>query len=207
MRQKDWPEGYTLASSMNFKFPLFSAIAIETVVTNASAEGIALLTQLLYWNPSKRPTTAAVLRLPYFQKHVHASQPNRRITSHKLSQKSSIPVTQSDYHVNHVDGKEVANMKSSLTYSELGNGDPFTKNGNNESDDQSDFLASKTTVAAQQSRSSTESSLTRASGMSMKDQSMSRSRMAPGQAKNNSRSAREYPVAEPIAELCFSHSS
>ena len=98
---------------------------------------------------------------------------------------------QSDYHVNHADGKELSTIKPSVTYTELGNMDALMRNGNNEADE-SDFLTSKTTGALQQSRSSTDSTLTRASGMSVKEQSMSRSRIVPGQAiKSSSRSARE----------------
>lgn len=53
---------------MNFKFPQFSRIAMETIVPNGSPECAVLLTHLLDWNPSKRPTTSDALRYPYFSK-------------------------------------------------------------------------------------------------------------------------------------------
>jgi len=53
---------------MNFKFPQFTAMSIETIVPNASPECGILLSHLLYWNPSKRPTTSSALRYPYFSK-------------------------------------------------------------------------------------------------------------------------------------------
>ena len=61
-----------MASSMNFKFPQFSTISFESLVPNACPEGIALLTETLYWNPSKRPTTSQALRSGYFK-----NQPNK----------------------------------------------------------------------------------------------------------------------------------
>lgn len=191
-QQKDWPEGHTLATAMNFKFPLFSAIALETVVTNASPDGIALLTQLLFWNPAKRPTTSGSLRHPYFQKYVTTNQSSRRISSNKLIPKSSIPVTKSEYHVSHEDGSEFKSMKSSLTHSELADGViSSNRNGHSESDE-SEILINKTSGVLQQSRSSTDSTLTRASRMSLKDQSAARSRNVPAQMINSSsRSARE----------------
>lgn len=178
---------------MNFKFPAFSAIALDTVVTNASPEAGSLLTQLLYWNPSRRPTTAATLRLPYFQKHIqsHINQPNRRLSSNTSTRnKGSIPVTRSDYHVNHMDEKELSTMKPSLTYSELGNVDSGPRNGNDSEADASQSLLTRASGAGQQSRSSTDSTLTRASGISVRDGNMSRSHAS--RAKTNSRSAGMY---------------
>ncbi|KAG1682990.1 Serine/threonine-protein kinase ICK [Nymphon striatum] len=57
--QKQWPEGYHLASLMNFKFPQFSATPLRSVVQNASPEAINLLNDMLKWNPH--------LKYPYFQ--------------------------------------------------------------------------------------------------------------------------------------------
>ncbi|KAG1682992.1 Serine/threonine-protein kinase ICK [Nymphon striatum] len=68
--QKQWPEGYHLASLMNFKFPQFSATPLRSVVQNASPEAINLLNDMLKWNPSKRPSSQQVcvhLKYPYFQ--------------------------------------------------------------------------------------------------------------------------------------------
>ncbi|KAG1651497.1 Serine/threonine-protein kinase ICK [Nymphon striatum] len=65
--QKQWPEGYHLASLMNFKFPQFSATPLRSVVQNASPEAINLLNDMLKWNPSKRPSSQQSLKYPYFQ--------------------------------------------------------------------------------------------------------------------------------------------
>ena len=52
---------------MNFKFPQFTAIALESIVTNACTEGVTFLTELLFWNPNNRPTTTSALRHSYFR--------------------------------------------------------------------------------------------------------------------------------------------
>ncbi|XP_050523410.1 serine/threonine-protein kinase ICK-like isoform X2 [Daktulosphaira vitifoliae] len=64
---KEWFEGYQLASAMNFKFPQFKKLVLNTVVPNASRDGINLLELLLSWNPIKRPNAQNALRQPYFQ--------------------------------------------------------------------------------------------------------------------------------------------
>lgn len=60
--QKEWPEGYVLASAMNFKFPKFSKIPLSSVVTGAGKEGITLIEDMLNWCPGKRPTAQQSLR-------------------------------------------------------------------------------------------------------------------------------------------------
>lgn len=65
--QKDWPEGYQLAASMNFRFPQFSAIPLKTIVQNASPDAIQILEEMLRWNPARRPTAGHCLRYNYFK--------------------------------------------------------------------------------------------------------------------------------------------
>ncbi|XP_026284833.1 serine/threonine-protein kinase MAK-like [Frankliniella occidentalis] len=63
----EWPQGFQLASSMNFKFPQFSRTQLPSIVPSASKDGIQLLELLLMWAPNKRPTAQQALRYPYFQ--------------------------------------------------------------------------------------------------------------------------------------------
>ncbi|GBL84851.1 hypothetical protein AVEN_93876-1 [Araneus ventricosus] len=62
----EWPEGYRLAAQMNFHFPKFSQISLADVVPGISIEGLTLLSDMLKWNPSLRPTAFLALRYPYF---------------------------------------------------------------------------------------------------------------------------------------------
>ncbi|KAM4718967.1 serine/threonine-protein kinase MAK isoform 2-T2 [Anableps anableps] len=67
VKKMDWPEGYQLASAMNFRFPQCVPTNLKTLIPNASKEAIALMQDLLQWDPKKRPTAVHALRYPYFQ--------------------------------------------------------------------------------------------------------------------------------------------
>uniref|UniRef100_A0A8D8M6Z6 Serine/threonine-protein kinase MAK n=1 Tax=Cacopsylla melanoneura TaxID=428564 RepID=A0A8D8M6Z6_9HEMI len=61
--KRDWPEGYTLASNMNFKFPQFRRVPLSTLIPHATGDAINLMESMLAYNPSKRPTAQQSLRL------------------------------------------------------------------------------------------------------------------------------------------------
>ncbi|XP_028324631.1 serine/threonine-protein kinase ICK-like [Gouania willdenowi] len=65
-KKNDWPEGYHLANIMNFRWPQCVPSNLKTLVPNASPEAIHLMTDLLQWDPKKRPSSAQALRYSYF---------------------------------------------------------------------------------------------------------------------------------------------
>ena len=65
--KEDWPEGYQLASAMNFKFPKLVATPLKQLISNSSNEGAQLMIDFLRWNPQRRPTAQQSLRYPFFQ--------------------------------------------------------------------------------------------------------------------------------------------
>ncbi|XP_066953829.1 serine/threonine-protein kinase MAK isoform X2 [Macrobrachium rosenbergii] len=67
--KRDWPEAYSLAQQMNFKFPQFSPTPLTTLIPNASADAIQLMSEMMRWNPARRPTAQQSLRYPYFKDH------------------------------------------------------------------------------------------------------------------------------------------
>ncbi|XP_068160720.1 serine/threonine-protein kinase MAK isoform X7 [Antennarius striatus] len=67
VKKTDWPEGHQLASAMNFRFPQCVPTHLKTLIPNASNEAIALMKDLLQWDPKKRPTAVQALRYQYFQ--------------------------------------------------------------------------------------------------------------------------------------------
>ncbi|XP_037829105.1 serine/threonine-protein kinase MAK isoform X7 [Kryptolebias marmoratus] len=67
VKKTDWPEGYHLASAMNFRFPQCVPTHLKTLIPNASNEAITLMKDFLQWDPKKRPTAVQGLRYPYFQ--------------------------------------------------------------------------------------------------------------------------------------------
>ncbi|KAI5720187.1 hypothetical protein M8J77_003126 [Diaphorina citri] len=77
--RRDWPEGYTLASNMNFKFPQFRRVPFTSIIPHASPDAIHLMESMLAYNPSKRPTAQQSLRQAYFQ----VGGPTTRVTSLK----------------------------------------------------------------------------------------------------------------------------
>lgn len=69
--KRDWPEGHQLATTMGFSFPQFSPTSLHTLVPNACGEALSLMSEMLQWNPAKRPTASQALRHPYFQLGQH----------------------------------------------------------------------------------------------------------------------------------------
>ncbi|XP_064383441.1 serine/threonine-protein kinase dyf-5-like [Halichondria panicea] len=62
-----WAEGLKLAANMNCKLPLYVLTSLTGIIKEASADGIHLISELLQWNPKKRPTSAQALRFKFFQ--------------------------------------------------------------------------------------------------------------------------------------------
>ncbi|XP_037127590.1 serine/threonine-protein kinase ICK-like isoform X2 [Syngnathus acus] len=65
-KKNDWSEGFQLASAMYFRWPQCVPSKLKTLIPNASPEAIHLMTDLLQWDPKKRPTSAQALRYSYF---------------------------------------------------------------------------------------------------------------------------------------------
>ncbi|XP_073482765.1 serine/threonine-protein kinase ICK isoform X1 [Aquarana catesbeiana] len=66
-KKTDWPEGYQLATAMNFHWPQCVPNNLKSLIPNASSEGIQIMRDMLQWDPKKRPTASKALRHPYFQ--------------------------------------------------------------------------------------------------------------------------------------------
>lgn len=65
-KKNDWPEGFQLASAMNFRWPQCVPSNLRTLIPNASTEAIHLMRDLLLWDPKKRPSSGQALRYSYF---------------------------------------------------------------------------------------------------------------------------------------------
>ncbi|CBY30802.1 unnamed protein product [Oikopleura dioica] len=62
LNRTTWPEGHTLAANMNFRFPQCVATDFPKVLSQASREAIQLMSDLMLWNPKKRPTATESLK-------------------------------------------------------------------------------------------------------------------------------------------------
>ncbi|KAG2375044.1 hypothetical protein C9374_010048 [Naegleria lovaniensis] len=65
--RETWEDGLKLAASMGMKFPQFVPTPLENIIQNASHEAIQLMTDLLKFDPMKRPTASQALQYPFFQ--------------------------------------------------------------------------------------------------------------------------------------------
>ncbi|CAG9539291.1 unnamed protein product [Cercopithifilaria johnstoni] len=62
----DWPEGYQLAIAMNFKFQRCVPIPFAAIVNSVGDDGLKLMTDMMLWNPEKRPSAISSLKYRYF---------------------------------------------------------------------------------------------------------------------------------------------
>ncbi|XP_047444406.1 serine/threonine-protein kinase MAK-like isoform X2 [Mugil cephalus] len=86
LKKSDWPEGYNLATSMNFRFPKCVPTSLRSLIPNASNEAIALMRDMLQWDPEKRPSAAQALRYPYFHVGQTLGAPLRRPHQHEAQE-------------------------------------------------------------------------------------------------------------------------
>ena len=65
-----WSDGLRLAADIDFRWPRYVRTELSQLVPNCSSEGLALMTELLRWEPKERPTAAQCLLHPYFKECV-----------------------------------------------------------------------------------------------------------------------------------------
>ena len=64
---RSWPEGMKLAAQMQFRFPQFLPTPLSQIIPNASVEAIALIQDLLRYDPMQRPSSSQSLQYPFFR--------------------------------------------------------------------------------------------------------------------------------------------
>ncbi len=69
---KSWPQGIKLAAQMNFRFPQFVPTPLNSLIPNASPEAVQLISDMLQFDPHKRPTASQCLQYPFFQVNMTA---------------------------------------------------------------------------------------------------------------------------------------
>lgn len=56
-----WPDGHKLAGQLGFKFPQYLPQSLSSLIQNASDEAIKLITDMLHYDPKKRPSARECL--------------------------------------------------------------------------------------------------------------------------------------------------
>eukprot|EP00903_Cladosiphon_okamuranus_P005417 g5403.t1 len=70
-----WPEGLKLAAQMQFRYPPFVPTPLAQLIPSASYEALALLTDLLQFDPYRRPTASQALKYTFFQANATLAAP------------------------------------------------------------------------------------------------------------------------------------
>lgn len=76
--QNEWPEGHRLASVIQFRFPECPKIPLSSIVTRASQQGLQFLSDLLSWDPDKRPNAQQSQKYVYFNNVKNAPSASNR---------------------------------------------------------------------------------------------------------------------------------
>lgn len=81
--KENWPEGMTMVSQMQFKFPKCVPVAWSHVLpASTSKAGVQLIQELLQYDPSRRPTAAQALQHRYFDQAI----PRPMLTTSEMAQ-------------------------------------------------------------------------------------------------------------------------
>lgn len=90
--KNDWPEGHRLAAAIQFRFPECPKIPLSSIITRASQQGLHIISDMLQFDPEKRPSAQQSQRYPYFMNvkngasaSIRPQQNNRALTSGRLS--------------------------------------------------------------------------------------------------------------------------
>jgi protein kinase len=74
--QQTYAEGLKLAAQIKFRFPQFVATKLEVLIPQSGADGIAVMNNLLMWDPNKRLSASKCLQHPYFEAgHMQDAKP------------------------------------------------------------------------------------------------------------------------------------
>lgn len=78
-----------MAAAIQFRFPECPKIPLGTLITRASSQGLQLMSDLMSWDPDKRPNSQQTQRYPYFQ-NIKLNNSGQNRTNQMLQQNNSV---------------------------------------------------------------------------------------------------------------------
>jgi serine/threonine protein kinase len=70
--QKTWPDGIRLANKLGIRFPNTIPSGLAAVIPNASQSALNLISNMLKFDPSRRPSASQALQHEFFQLRDHS---------------------------------------------------------------------------------------------------------------------------------------
>jgi protein kinase len=107
--EQTWPDGMKLASKMGFRFPQFDPTPLQKLVPNANRDALDFIEACLQWDPTKRPSAAQCLQMPFFQTGITTplslnEEPKpqaRRPAPTRTSEEAMVSKPRVDHHETH----------------------------------------------------------------------------------------------------------
>mmetsp|Transcript_3257 Transcript_3257/g.9949 ORF Transcript_3257/g.9949 Transcript_3257/m.9949 type:complete len:1143 (+) Transcript_3257:278-3706(+) len=64
--EKDWPQGFRMMHEMGISLPVYPLQTLSNTIAHASGAAVQLISDLLNYDPMRRPTAAQAMQYPYF---------------------------------------------------------------------------------------------------------------------------------------------
>ena len=89
----NWPDGVKYATRLGIRLPQFATTPLASIIPNASPEAIDLISNLLKFDPSKRPSASQALQHDFFKgpkvsvmNNLSTNQPSAKLPQTKATQ-------------------------------------------------------------------------------------------------------------------------
>lgn len=135
--QSDWPDGYRLATAIQFRFPECQKVDMKTLIPRASEPGLQLLEEFMLWDSERRPSAQQALKYTFFQITKRGSDPIHMpasLLAKHQQQQQLLGRSQNfiDDHVSHfsLDDAEKYSKDSAVSYRHFDQYNPVYRHGN-----------------------------------------------------------------------------
>jgi len=128
----NWPDALRLASKTGIRFPQSSGVSLASVIPNASPDAIDLLSEMLRYDPQRRPSAASCLQHSYFKSEMYPPAQYQKAIPEKTNVSQGVTPSSSIRIINEiniqVDSKAFDPQFSSFYPKPMVYASPFKKN-------------------------------------------------------------------------------